>query len=172
MKLRLLICVLALAAMGQKREVPPPREVPRTDAGAPMSPEEVAGPPAAQEEQPEVQIIAASASDPGDFLWKARPVVVFADSPEDPAFTAQMEALQRSPRMLIERDVVIVVDSDPDANSVWRQRLHPKGFSLVIIDKDGQVKLRKPLPWDVREISRAINKFPLRLQEIERARLQ
>lgn len=38
----------------------------------------------------------------------------------------------------------------------------------MIIDKDGQVKARKPLPWDAREITRAIDKFPLRRQEIGR----
>ena len=169
MKLRLLICVMALAAMGQKGEAPPPREVPRTDAGAPMSPEESPGASAATQEQPELQIVEASDYELGDFLWKARPIAVFADSPDDPAFTEEMGALQSNPRMLIDRDVVIIVDSDPQANSSWRARLHPKGFSLVIMDKDGQVKLRKPLPWDVREISRAIDKFPLRRQEIGRA---
>ena len=39
------------------------------------------------------------------------------------------------------------------------------------LDKDGQVKQRRPLPWDVREISRAIDKLPLRRQEIGRAGL-
>lgn len=47
-----------------------------------------------------------------------------------------------------------------------RQRLRPRGFMLVLIGKDGGVKLRKPVPWDVREISRSIDKFPLRQQEI------
>ena len=37
---------------------------------------------------------------------------------------------------------------------------------MVLLDKDGAVKLRKPLPWQVREIVRAIDKFPLRQQEI------
>jgi hypothetical protein len=36
----------------------------------------------------------------------------------------------------------------------------------VLIDKDGEAKLRKPLPWDVREITHAIDKFPLRRQEM------
>jgi hypothetical protein len=36
---------------------------------------------------------------------------------------------------------------------------------LVIIGKDGGVKLRKPLPWDVREISRTIDKMPMRKRE-------
>jgi hypothetical protein len=36
----------------------------------------------------------------------------------------------------------------------------------VIMGKDGEVELRKPRPWDVREISRTIDKMPLRQQEI------
>jgi len=37
---------------------------------------------------------------------------------------------------------------------------------LVLIGKDGGVKLRKPFPWNVREISRVIDKMPMRRQEI------
>ncbi|MDP5308005.1 DUF4174 domain-containing protein [Paracoccus sp. 2205BS29-5] len=113
----------------------------------------------------------AAAVAPGDFLWTARPVVVFADTPDDPAFREQMQALRSRPGMLAERDVVVITDADPAAASPWRRQLHPRGFSLVVIDKDGQVKQRKPAPWDVREISRAIDKFPLRRQEIGRAGL-
>ena len=104
-------------------------------------------------------------------IYHQRPVVVFADSPEDPAFLRQMALLARDTGELAERDVVLITDTDPAANSVWRQKLHPRGFSLVIIDKDGQVKQRKPQPWSVREIVSAIDKFPLRREEIGRARL-
>ena len=34
------------------------------------------------------------------------------------------------------------------------------------------LKQRKPAPWSVREVTRAIDKFPLRLQEIGRAGVQ
>jgi hypothetical protein len=37
---------------------------------------------------------------------------------------------------------------------------------LILIGKDGQVYLRKPLPWNVREISRSIDKLPQRQQEV------
>ena len=47
-----------------------------------------------------------------------------------------------------------------------RQKLRPRGFSFVILDKDGRVALRKPLPWGAREISRAIDKFPSRIIEV------
>jgi len=101
-----------------------------------------------------------------DFKWEKRPVVVFADSPLDPMYRRQMEALELLPDDLIERDVVVITDTDPDAMSPIRQALRPRGFMLVLIGKDGQIKLRKPQPWDVREISHSIDKLPERKQEI------
>lgn len=101
-----------------------------------------------------------------EVLWLKRPVVVFADSPADPSFEAQLRLLSDDPAALAERDVVVITDTDPTARSEWRQKLRPRGFSLVILDKDGEAKLRKPLPWSVREISRAIDKFPIRREEL------
>lgn len=101
-----------------------------------------------------------------EFLWLKRPVVVFADSPNDPAFVTQLEFLAERPDQLAERDVVVIVDTNPSAASFFRQKLRPRGFSLVLLDKDGGVEIRKPRPWDVREITRAIDKFPLARQEM------
>ena len=42
----------------------------------------------------------------------------------------------------------------------------PDPKNRVLIGKDGTVYLRKPFPWSVREISRSIDKMPLRQQEI------
>jgi hypothetical protein len=92
-----------------------------------------------------------------DLLWIARPIVVFADTPEQPAFLEQMAFLQSERVDLSVRDVIIIVDTDPSAQTEVRQRLRPHGFSLVLLDKDGRVILRKPSPWDVREISRVID---------------
>lgn len=169
MKLKFLIIVMALAAMGPARDAPPPSEAQVSESARPMSPEEMATAPDPEAEEPELPVFDAADASPAEFQWVSRPVVVFADTPNDPAFVEQMQALRDSPQRLIERDVVVIADTDPQANGPWRQQLRPRGFSLVIMDKDGQVKLRKPLPWDVREISRAIDKFPLRRQEIGRA---
>ncbi len=100
------------------------------------------------------------------FKWIARPVVVFADTPADPAFQEQIELLDARIGALVDRDVVVITDTDPDARSELRRKLRPRGFMLALIGKDGGVKLRKPLPWDVREISRSIDKMPLRKQEV------
>ena len=100
------------------------------------------------------------------FRWIARPVVIFADSPFDPQFQQQMDVIESRFADLAERDVIVITDTDPDADSALRQQLRPRGFMLALIGKDGQIKLRKPNPWDVRELSRSIDKMPMRQQEI------
>jgi hypothetical protein len=110
-------------------------------------------------------VLEASGVTLAEFLWIKRPIVVFADSPNDPAFATQLEYLAEQPQALADRDVVVIVDTDPASASFVRQKLRPRGFSLVLLDKDGGVEIRKPRPWDVREITRAIDKFPLARQE-------
>lgn len=101
-----------------------------------------------------------------EFVWKKRPLVVFADTAADPSFDAQMRNLAENFGELELRDVIVITDTDPANPSEIRKALRPRGFSLVILDKDGRVALRKPLPWSVREISRAIDKFPIRREEM------
>jgi hypothetical protein len=105
-----------------------------------------------------------------EFIWLARPIVVFAETERNPDFQRQVALLQARPEELVIRDVVVIVDADPSANSVWRQKLRPRGFMLAVLDKDGQIELRKPAPWDVREITRSIDKMPLRQREIREGR--
>ncbi len=102
-----------------------------------------------------------------DLLYLKRPVVVFADSPNDPNFIRQMELIGPDLKVLAERDVVLITDTDPAGKSELRQKLRPRGFSLVLMDKDGQAELRKPLPWELREITAAIDKFPSRRLEMQ-----
>jgi len=120
-------------------------------------------------EPPMFETIDAAAVTLDDFLWTRRPIVVFADSPFDPRFQEQLELLEADFEELLIRDTVVIVDTDPKARSDVRLDLRPRGFALVLIGKDGQVKLRKPAPWDVREITHAIDKWPIRLKEIRDA---
>ena len=110
--------------------------------------------------------IAADTADLSEFVWEKRPIIVFADSPNDPNFGLQMDNLEAQIDELAKRDVVVLTDTDPAAQGPLRRELRPRGFMLVLIGKDGGVKLRKPFPYDVRELSRSIDKMPLRQQEI------
>jgi hypothetical protein len=108
----------------------------------------------------------ATETDLTQFVWKKRPIVVFADSDADPRYIEQIELLMAKLHDLEERDVVVLTDTDPDAKSELRLKLRPRGFMLALIGKDGGVKLRKPFPWDVREITRNIDKMPMRKREL------
>ncbi|KAJ56500.1 hypothetical protein ACMU_06040 [Actibacterium mucosum KCTC 23349] len=105
-----------------------------------------------------------------EFQWVARPVVIFADNPADPRFAEQLDLLTRDFDLLVDRDVVVIVDTNPADRSALRTELRPRGFMIALVAKDGRVNLRKPRPWSVRELSRAIDKMPLRQDEIGRAK--
>ena len=116
--------------------------------------------------EPMLDVRPADAIKLDDFLWRNRLIIVFADTPIDPRFQEQMDLLAENPQDLIDRDVIVITDTNPQNPSPVRQKLRPRGFGFVLIDKDGVIKLRKPIPWDVREISRSIDKTELRKEEL------
>lgn len=119
-----------------------------------------------QWEADHMQIFDAAEVDLSALQWLARPLVIFADTPNDPRFRQQMDLLAERPEDLGERDVIIITDTDPQAMSDLRTTLRPRGYMMALLGKDGTVALRKPSPWSVRELSRSIDKMPLRQQEI------
>jgi hypothetical protein len=117
------------------------------------------------EEDP-AQVFDAAEVTLSELQWLLRPVVVFADTPNDPRFRQQMDQLLNSIDQLIERDVILITDTDPSAQTEVRRTLRPRGYALTVVDKDGRVLQRKPELWSVRELTRSIDRTPLRQQEI------
>lgn len=116
-----------------------------------------------------IALPAAAQDDPlAEYLWVARPVIVFADSPRDPRVVEQIAAFEQAERDLADRDVIVIIDTDAD--SALRDRFHPRDFQLVLIGKDGEVKYRKPDPVPVRELTRVIDRTPLRQDELRAER--
>ena len=105
-----------------------------------------------------------------DIHWQLRALVVFGDGVNDPLYLEQMDLINARIDELAERDVIIIADTNADELSDLRRKLRPRAFMLALIGKDGGVAFRKPAPWDVREISRSIDKMPLRQQEISNRR--
>jgi len=120
----------------------------------------------AEEKSTEDVIISADEVELDDFRWVKRPLVVFADTPNDPRFNEQMEYIEGDLSALEARDVIVITDTDPEAQSEIRRKLRPRGFGLVGIAKDGSIFLRKPVPWAIREITRSMDKLPTRQQEL------
>ncbi len=132
-----------------------------------VEPEATASPPAPEPEAapaPEAEA-PPEAPDLDSLLWIARPVVVFADSENDPRFRQQMDMLDQYSEDLLARDVVILTDIDAGTLSDLRRELRPRDFTLVLIDKDGTVVQRRPAPTTVRELTHTIDRLPSRRLE-------
>ena len=93
-----------------------------------------------------------------DLIWEKRPVLVFSNSHLDPNLKKQIKMFGADPNALLSRDVRVFVDDKPELNSKLRKRFRPKGFLIILIGKDGQIKLRKNSPWSARELTRIIDK--------------
>ena len=105
-----------------------------------------------------------------EFIWTRRIIVVMAETPDDPQFNRQLDALRERAGEFVTRDAVIIFDAHPADRSPLRQVLRPRGFTTAIIDKDGEVKARRPAIRSGRELMAVIDRFPTRRQEIlERA---
>ena len=93
-----------------------------------------------------------------NLIWEKRPVLVFSNSHLDPNLKQQIKMFGSDPSALVSRDVQVFVDDTPEPKSNLRKRFRPKGFLIILIGKDGQIKLRKNTPWSAREITRVIDK--------------
>ena len=122
-------------------------------------------------EEDRTQVFDVAEIDLDELNWVARPLVVFSDTPNDPRFQQQMDLLLADMDQLAERDVIVIVDTDRSAQTDLRTALRPRGYMMALVAKDGRGALRKPAPWSVRELSRSIDKMPLRQQEIADRRL-
>ena len=140
-----------------------------TDEALEVLPDDV-GPDAVEGEVEGLLVLNAAEADIDSFLWVLRPLVIFANTPADPAFEQQLRSILDRAEQFHERDVVVITDTDPASGSAARQRLRPRGFMVAIIDKDGEVKQRRPSPRSARELMAVIDRFPLRRQEMLESR--
>ena len=93
-----------------------------------------------------------------DLIWEKRPMLVFSNSHLDPNLKEQIKMFGSDPNALSSRDVIVFIDDKPEPNSKLRKRFRPNGFLIILIGKDGQIKLRKNSPWSARELTRIIDK--------------
>lgn len=100
------------------------------------------------------------------YAWEARPVIIFADSEKDPRFQRQVANLSARADDMAERDVVILMDTDPSADSALRLKFRPRDFQIILIGKDGEIKMRRPHPVTAEDLNRQIDRMPMRRREM------
>ena len=95
-------------------------------------------------------------------------LVVVVARPGDPRATQQHAALEHAAAALRERDVV-VQDVAPEAARCERPELGvamQTAFEVLLVGKDGGVKLRREKPVAASEITALIDTMPMRRNEM------
>ena len=113
------------------------------------------------------QPLSPRVSDLTQYRWHNRPLVIFAPSKTDPAYITQMSMLEKQQAELAERDIIVLIDTSPTANGTLRKQLNPKGFEVVLVGKDGGMKLRETTPLDTEVLLSTIDKMPMRQAKLD-----
>lgn len=114
------------------------------------------------------------------YLWKNRPLILFAQSPDNPAYLGFHHNLTAQNDEIIDRHMVIIeifenglvrIDGDLDkhlnADSLRRRFSAQKGqLTSILIGKDGGLKLRQKGRLHLGEIFSVIDRMPMRQQEM------
>ena len=98
--------------------------------------------------------------------WQARPLLVFAQEPADPRYVAQMAQLSEAGAALRARDMVLFGDAAPERQGALRARFAPEGFLLVLIGKDGGVKLATEEVTPPEALFALVDAMPMRRREM------
>jgi hypothetical protein len=122
---------------------------------------------------------AGAATDP--YLWKYRPVLVFAPDPASADLARQKDAVEAD--AFRARDIVLVdVVGDsvsqqfgpaPAADAAALMRKYGVGrdqFHAILVGKDGGLKLRSAAPLSARRLSSVIDAMPMRRDEMRSSR--
>lgn len=121
--------------------------------------------PAANAAEELFRPLPAEARDLGDMRWEKRPILVFAPAQSDPDYVRQMDLLRAAEAALAERDIVVLSDLDDRTPSPLRQGFQPGGFKIVLVGKDGGVKLERDDVTAPEDLMALIDTMPMRIRE-------
>jgi hypothetical protein len=125
-------------------------------------------------------VAAASQADLSDYRWKHRLLFIFAPSAGHARYLALHEQLAQAAPEIEDRDLLVfrIIEDGPsllgdkplppgDAEA-FRRRFEaaPGKFTVVLVGKDGGVKLVKHHAVDLQSIFNRIDSMPMRRQEM------
>jgi len=113
--------------------------------------------------------------------WKNRVLVLFSPSESDASFQSQKKGLASSAEGIVDRDLVILEIIEQGQSRAGNQLLSEKSvqaahkklgvqagsFQVLLIGKDGGVKLRSPEPVLMKDLFGLIDSMPMRQQEMD-----
>lgn len=113
--------------------------------------------------------------------WKNRVLVLFSPSESDVSFQMQKRDLASSAQGVLDRDLMVLEMMEQGQSSAGNQLLSEKSvqalrerlglqagiFQVLLIGKDGGVKLRSSEPVSMKDLFGLIDSMPMRQQEME-----
>lgn len=102
--------------------------------------------------------------------WRQRVMVIFAADKDDGKLKEQDRIVDSNTQGFAERDIKVFQLIGPDSKNQQlrdKLRVHGPGFAVVLIGKDGYVKLRKAEPVSAEELFRLIDSMPMRREEMK-----
>jgi hypothetical protein len=119
---------------------------------------------------------AAAPNELKTYRWRERVVLVFARNAADPRLLAQRLAVQTLTRAADDRDLLLVevvsARAAPGAfdAAALRRRFHvsPAAFRVLLIGKDGAVKLDQTSVLSAARLAETIDAMPMRQEELKR----
>lgn len=113
------------------------------------------------------------------FRWQNRVLLVFAGAPGDPELAQQQGLLDDTRPGLTERDLVVITALGNEIHVEGAARgdlsadhlrhaydIPPEGFRVLLIGKDGGVKLREEHPVATDDLFALIDAMPMRRREM------
>ena len=122
----------------------------------------------------------ASTLDLSRYTWKNRLLLLFAPDRNHPFFEGLQQALVERSAEATDRDLVVFeilasgtsrIDGaviDPQTNRSLREKfkISPSAFSVILIGKDGGIKLKRGEQTNLEDIFGLIDSMPMRREEI------
>jgi hypothetical protein len=113
--------------------------------------------------------------------WKNRILVLFSPSESEASFQSQKQGLASSAEAVLDRDLMILEIIEQGQSRAGNRLLSEKSvqgirkrlgvetgsFQVLLIGKDGGIKLRSSEPVSAKDIFGLIDSMPMRRQEIE-----
>jgi hypothetical protein len=128
--------------------------------------------------------VMAMESELDQYRWKNRLLFVFAATREDPSFVSLHDSVLARHADVADRDLVVFEVLDSGLSTVDREPLDPDtverlrkkfgvsegDFSVILVGKDGGVKLERHDRTSLEEIFALIDSMPMRQEEMRRKR--
>jgi hypothetical protein len=119
--------------------------------------------------------------DLGRYRWKNRLLFLFSPSSEIPAYQSLNRELNRNHDGVRDRDLLVFRILEQGSSAMYSQEISPQGainlrrrfgvnqgtFTVVLVGKDGGVKLQRPGPVSLSDIFGLIDSMPMRQREMQ-----